>query len=40
MLEMSLEHVADVLSVGQVKRRVNLVQDVQRGRLEQQQCQN
>ena len=40
MLEMSSQHLADVLGMRQVERRVDLVQDVERRRLEQQQRQN
>ena len=36
MLEMRFEHVANVLRVRQVQSRVDLVQDVERRRLEQQ----
>ena len=37
---MRLEHVTDVLRVRQVQRGVHLVQDVQRGRLEEQQSED
>ena len=40
MLKVRLEHVADVLRVRQVQRSVDLVQDVERGRLEEQQGQD
>ena len=37
MLEVGLQHVTDVLGVAQVKGRVHLIENVERGRLEQQQ---
>lgn len=40
VLEMRFEHVTDVLGVRQVQRRIDLVQDVERCRLEQQQRQD
>ena len=39
-LEIFLDHEANVLRVMQVQSRVNLIEDVERGRLVSQQCQD